>query len=176
MIGISLSNFIDTIIRALLLISPSFPLAPKYNQQHPSAGPWQLHLRSEQHNILLSHCWLATMFWEFCMELQKGLVVGIMGPVKNRSWRVSSQLSPSLGHQLLSAFYPHPLTSLSLNLSNHDCSLSAFLYFILTWLSFFSVHFLPASLVLLLHSFSHSCWAFQHLFSPLLSLSQANSF
>lgn len=106
-------------------------MALGYKQQHPSAGPWQLHLRSEQYNILLSHRWLRTMFWEFCMELQNGAVVGIMGPVKNRSWRVSSQPSPSLGHQLLSAFYLHPLSSFSLNPSNQGFSLSAFLYFML---------------------------------------------
>lgn len=83
------------------------------------------------------------MFWEFCTELQKGAVVGIMGPVKNRSWRVSSQLSPSRGHQLLFASFFLTMSSILffLNLSNQGCLLSDFLSLLLMFfpLSIFSV-------------------------------------
>lgn len=135
-IWVSLSYFPNTIITALFFIS----LLPIWLLNSSSSstllqGPGSCIFTGS--NILLSHRWLETMFWEFCMELQNGAVVGIMGLVNNPSCRVSSQQSLPLQHQQICVFYLYPPTSYFPTPSNRGCSNFSFNYSMLMKSNFF---------------------------------------
>lgn len=100
-IRISFSDFPNTIIRALLLIFPLSTWLPNRNSSSPLQGLGSCNFAWSNTTHYFPTAGSETMFWEFCTQLQNEATVGIMGPVKNRSWRASSHPSPSPRHHLV---------------------------------------------------------------------------